>query len=350
LRVRIVRYEGAGWIVDKFARRLSEQLAAHSVEADIAREPDPSADINYHLVYVDFSSPATRSDTVMVTHVDDLESLRLLRRQLEEGASGICMSRDTYHRLLDSGLPAERLCFIPPAHDGNIHPRPLLIGIFTRLYSDGRKRERLLVELARRVSPADFRFFIMGAGWDRIVREVRGMGFAVEFHPDFDAAIYEQIIPALDYYLYLGTDEGSMGFIDAVAAAVPTIATPQGFHIEVAGTLTHPFWTLDELVAIFQEIASRRNSRSQSVAEWTWPAYARRHVQIWRTILQGESLANLTWESDYTSDYDRVTGRRPSFTLDLTRTSLVRAGRRAGNLLRRLGNAVKRRMKLPFRG
>jgi len=56
--------------------------------------------------------------------------------------------------------------------------------------------------------------------------------FEVEYHENFDYEVYKELIPTLDYYLYVGKDEGQMGFIDALAAGIPTIVTPQGFHLD----------------------------------------------------------------------------------------------------------------------
>ena len=288
MRIRIVCYDPRGWIIGKFAARLREELAVLGVAAEVAQVPDPSAEINHHLVYVDVTGSAGPHDTVMVTHVDDIASIRLLRRQLESGATGVCVSRDTMTQMVRMGLPAERLCYVLPAHDEVLRPRPLLIGIATRLYPlDGRKREGMLLELAPHIRPDDFRFVIMGSGWEPIVAAMQKRSFLVDYYPEFDAATYRDMMQSLDYYLYLGNDEGSMGFIDALAAGVPTITTPQGFHLDAAEGLTHPFSTTDELKHVFAAIARPRRLRAESVAAWTWSNYARKHLDIWTFLLTG---------------------------------------------------------------
>jgi glycosyltransferase involved in cell wall biosynthesis len=302
VRVRIVCYDPRGWIIGKFAARLREELAALSVTADVAQTPDPSSDINHHLVYVDVAGNAGPHDTVMVTHVDDLASIRLLRRQVEAGATGICVSRDTMTQMVRMGLPAGRLCYALPAHDEVLRPRPLLIGIATRLYPlDGRKREGMLLELASSIRSDDFRFVIIGSGWERIVAAMREKSFSVEYHPDFDAATYPDMMQSLDYYLYLGTDEGSMGFIDSLAAGVPTIATPQGFHLDAAEGLTQTFSTIEDLRQVFADIARPRRIRAESVAAWTWPNYARKHLDIWTFLLTGRRVPDPSFKDGLAS-------------------------------------------------
>jgi hypothetical protein len=93
-------------------------------------------------------------------------------------------------------------------------------------------------------------------------------------------------MPSLDYYLYFGLDEGSMGFLDALAAGVPTIVTPQGFHLDVPDGITHPFETLADLVSILTKIAQDHRQRSHLVASWTWENYARQHLRTWTELLE----------------------------------------------------------------
>ena len=45
LRVRIINYEGEGWILTKFAQRLMDNLNRLGIQADIGGV-DPAADIN----------------------------------------------------------------------------------------------------------------------------------------------------------------------------------------------------------------------------------------------------------------------------------------------------------------
>jgi len=167
-----------------------------------------------------------------------------------------------------------------------MRPRRKLIGITSKVQPTGCKREQMLGDLADHISGDDFEFFIMGSGWSPIVESMRKRGIEVEYHEDFDEKIYLSRIPLLDYYLYLGQDEGSMGFIDALQAGVPTIVTPQGFHLDALHGITHPFNELDELLRIFHEIAEQKNRLYRAVETWTWPIYAQNHVAIWSYLLR----------------------------------------------------------------
>jgi hypothetical protein len=288
LHVHVVCYEELdAWILGKMARRLHEELREMGQDATLGRTPDPHAQINHHVIYYDYLDRTPTIETVMITHIDEPQELAKVERQLVQlGVEmGICMSYEAVHRLAHFGIPRQKLCFINPAHDGVIAPRKTLVGIATRLYPDGRKQESLLVELCREVSPDDFRFAIMGAGWDGIVAELRGRGFEVDYVDRFDPDAYRTFMPSLDYYLYLGQDEGSIGFLDALAAGVATIVTPQGFHLDVDGGITHPFHDLAELRRIFDDIARPRRDRVAAASALTWAAFARRHLLVWEYLL-----------------------------------------------------------------
>jgi len=312
MKVRIVCYEATdSWILGKFATNLRNELLKLSVEADIANEPSQKADINHHIIYIDYDGRRTSIDTVMVTHVDADWKFRRLKAQLGNSAAGICMSSDSMRSLAAAGIPPEKLCYINPAHDGLIRPRPLRIGITTRIYPDGRKREGLLVKLAERIDPAVFSFHIMGEGWNAIVATLRNLGFQVDYHPEFNRDVYCGLIASLDYFLYLGQDEGSMGFIDAITAAVPTIVTPQGFHMDAPEGLIHPFNTEGELLDVFDSIASQRKKLTESVTDWTWKEYARKHSDLWNFLLTGSMPESCSYKDGIFSFGIETTAANP---------------------------------------
>lgn len=286
MRVRIVCYEDVDkWILGKFALKLAEELERLSVSVDIEKKPDSSADINHHIIYCDYDGHKSSIDTVMITHIDTLHKVKLLKQQLKTAELGICMSSATVKQLASMGIPRSKLCYVLPAHDGLIKPRRIKVGITSKVHNDGRKRELLLDKLAQSLSPDDFCFSIMGNGWNSIITSMRNRGFYVDYNDSFDYQKYIQLIPTFDYYLYLGNDEGSMGFIDALTAGVPTIVTPQGYHLDALGGIVHAFETLEELIYIFSDISNRRKQLTASVEQWTWKNYAVKHKLLWNYLL-----------------------------------------------------------------
>ena len=102
-----------------------------------------------------------------------------------------------------------------------------------------------------------------------------------------------KLVPTFDFFLYFGNDEGNMGYLDALAAGVETIVTPQGYHLDAKGGLTYSCETLQDYIDTFKEIAERKKKRVQSVEEWTWENFAKKHVEVWNYILKRKSLNEL---------------------------------------------------------
>ena len=286
MKVRIVCYEDPnGWIVGKFAIKLNENLNRLGIKSDIDYTPDKTADINHHLVYLNFNGKKTSIDTLMITHVDDLKRFNILKNNIIGADLGICMSKDTMLKLEKIGIQREKLAYVNPATDQIIKPRHIILGTTTRVYDDGRKREYFMSKLAEILNPSVFSFKIMGAGWDPQIEVLRHHGFTVEYYPEFNLDIYIKLIPSFDYYFYFGTDEGQMGYVDALNAGVKTIVTPQGFHLDAENGLTYPFTTYIEFVEVLRKIEAERNVLVESVSSWTWENYTLKHLELWKYLL-----------------------------------------------------------------
>ncbi len=324
MRVRIVCYEDVDtWILGKFARKLNDELKKQNIESDIAKVADPKADINHHIIYVDFNGKRSSIDTLLITHIDSLQKLNQLKRQLGTARAGVCFSSETMLKLVAAGIPQEKLFFINPAHDGVIRPRPIAIGITSKVHIDGRKNEKMFIDLCQKISPKDFMFKIMGAGWEELVNEARKSGFTIEYDASFDYDKYVKLIPTLDYFLYFGFDEGSMGFADALSAGVKTMVTPQGFHLDIPHGISYPIKTFDDIVLAFNKISDERKKLIHSVSAWTWENYANKHIALWQCLMHNQSFLPLLKEG--ASGMPRSHVGNIKQTVSLSRINAVRA-------------------------
>ena len=297
LKIHIVYYDDS-WIFGKFANKLKEELVKLGHEADISDKEDPAADVNHFIHYGRLGKICDKSNiirTTMITHIDCQLKLELIKYQAKNNVFGICMSADTLNKLSLWGVPREKLCYINPAQDGEIGPRKIVLGITNRSYHaiDFRKRDDLILKVFEHLDHCYFKLKIMGAGWDEIVVQIRQMGFEVEYYNEFDKHIYKQLMPSLDYWLYYGFDEGAMGYLDALAAGVKTIATPQGFHLDIEGGLAFPCNTIEEFVRALKQIQDEKKKISDAVKNWTWENYAKKHLEIWHYLTKTKSLKNL---------------------------------------------------------
>jgi len=231
------------------------------------------------------------------------------------------MSRMTMDTLVDLGINPQSLCYVTPAHDGSAILRRTVIGITSRAYADGRKREHLLADLAREMRLNAFHFEIIGAGWEGVIEHLKAAGATVAHYPgtgDFQADYVYTLdrLRSFDYYLYLGLDEGSMGLLDALAAGVETIVTRQGFHLDIENGITHGFMERSELVEIFRALRDRRERLRDAVSSLTWSTYARQHAIVWRYLLAGRvdgiasALRTLGKSQSQTDDRPVVAGAK----------------------------------------
>lgn len=286
MKVRIVCYEDVqAWILGKFALRMHDCLKQLGVESEIEKSPDNTADINHHLIYGGYDGKKHGIDTLMITHIDNIDKLNLVKKQMTIASAGICMSSETMQYLFEMGVDKNKLCYVNPAHDCVMSIRKIVIGIACRVQDDGRKRENFLGKLAKILDARIFKFRIMGDSWETQVNNLREKGFEVDYFDHFDYSEYVKFIPSLDYYLYMGMDEGQMGFIDALAAGIKTIVTAQGYHLDAPNAIVHPFKNYEELKSILLSLEQEKKMLINSVATWNWSDYTKKHVEIWSYLL-----------------------------------------------------------------
>lgn len=320
------------WIIQKIAENLAKELVALGVQTNIGESVDDTADLVHHMSWAFANTTTKQPSTMFITHLDDVYKLNQVRSTLAEKVNvGICMSSDTMTQLLGQGCAASSLYFISPAHDGRIQPRRIVVGITSRVYPDGRKREALLREVAGRMDLSPFVFRIFGLGWEPTISALEAAGAEVEYFgetSDFreDYQVLQAAIPHFDYYLYLGMDEGSLGTLDALAAGVATIVTPQGFHLDVPGGITHSVVTGEDLQRVLTEIALARQARVTAVSTLTWSVYASKHLALWTSMLLGQptpELATNTSPADGDAEAARAYRQKQAFANALSLRRLL---------------------------
>jgi len=293
MRINIVlAAQNAGWVIGKMGHRLADGLRSDGHSVSVSESPDPSAEVNHWMSFAFADGCSQTLNTMFVTHADDPFKVRLIRERLTGPIDlALCMSPHAAEELASFGVPRERLWHVLPAIDAPLAPRRVVIGITTRVYDDGRKRERFLQRLANDMRLDAFHFQIFGAGWESIAWKLRGAGAQVDLDAGTDDwqgdyVRMQAAIPSFDYYLYMGMDEGSLGTLDAASAGVRTIVTAQGFHMSIPGGIDHPFVTYEELREVFNGIDVRLRQRTDAYAHWSWASYAREHAAIWKSMIE----------------------------------------------------------------
>ena len=74
---------------------------------------------------------------------------------------------------------------------------------------------------------------------EKYVRCFKEKKIEVDFQRFFFRKLYLNSMRNLDYLIYLGNDEGSMSFLDAIQLGIKTIMIPQGFQNDLQEFITH---------------------------------------------------------------------------------------------------------------
>ena len=274
MKINLVNYEMslANGILSKFAWKMNEELDKLGIKSVVTDRPDAKYNINHHIIYLNYRH-VDSVNTLMITHINTEQKFTVLAEAMRTADKGICMSQQMIDELAAKGIPREKLAYVVPAHDST--PLPIPVAILTNVYADGVKRERMLNELARAINPKRFIFRIMGKNWD--VPSLRGAGLIIEYYPEFDRKVQDDILLNSKYYLYFALDQGSMALLDAAQAGVKTIAPLDGYHNHSG--VDYPFVTQDELNAIFIKL------QKPALEDWTWERYTKEHLKIWNDLL-----------------------------------------------------------------
>ena len=278
--------ENKGWIIEKFGNRLSENLKKSGHEVFLGDEILPHVDVTHFLSY-NFVEQSYGYRTAMVTHIDDVLKIRHLKNLLEKNFVDklVCMSKSTVEHLVKNGLPRESLTYVLPAVDDLPPKKQIRIGLSGRIYKDGRKNELWLRNLAKGMTLENFEFHIFGSGWDEVTNwlissKAKVKTYAETSNYSTDHALILENLPHLDYWMYLGFDEGSMGSLDAALAGVPLIVTPQGFHLDLVFTKNLWVESSDQLLQIMNNLSSEKPN-DLDYRYWTWERYSEDHLDIW---------------------------------------------------------------------
>jgi hypothetical protein len=289
VRIRLVlSRENAGWVIEKMALKLEAELAKLGCDVDIRDSPCDTAAINHFMSY-NFVEASHARSTAMITHLDDLHKLRHVVRLLRSETldTAICLSPNMAKSLIAAGAPVERIRWVLPATDALLQPRRTRIGLSGRIYADGRKNENWLINVASQISLEAFTFVICGNGWEEVATALKAAGATVELVPETSDFIhdYQRVIDHLhdlDWWMYLGLDEGSLGSLDAALAGIPLIATPQGFHLNLPNGIKHGVLSAQQLRSVLLSLSLPYETARSARDYWTWARYAAEHLAIWQ--------------------------------------------------------------------
>jgi hypothetical protein len=295
LKILLVDHEravGISGIISQIALNLYKALSEiEFVEVDLQTRPSTGYDVIHHFIYT-MAAPTTASaTTAMVTHVDSRSKLVKVKSLLNNEVGAICMSQHTKEFInfeLDN-LFADNLHVVSPIPMIGEIKRKIRLAYVSNSYSDGRKRESLLIEFLTKVDPEWLQISLMGIGLEAVHEALFDNSIETVYTNYFDITKYNELLRSCDYFIYLGLDEGAISILDAVAAGVKVITTNQGFHREIKSSRVNFVESADDFRNILNGEISEKIAQRNGSRYGQWNNFASQHLQIWRRMLDGEA-------------------------------------------------------------
>ena len=291
MRINIVNLDKDNWILTKFARKLHYNLnrAGHTVF--ISKKAKKNVDINHYIIFL-FQKENKESyflntiNTTMLTHVNDNFRYNKIRKISKFMNAGIAMSKDHANFIKSKALGLKKIFYILPPNDNDLKLKKINLGFFSNLYSDGRKNQKFFIESVKKISPELIKLSIIGKGWKELVSELKTVGYEINYQRFFFRTRYISILKDIDYLIYLGNDEGSMSFLDALQLGIKTIMIPQGFQKDLEKFITFKIdKNLKNFPLILKKITDEKKKFLDIRRKLTWERYTQEHIKIWKTLI-----------------------------------------------------------------
>jgi hypothetical protein len=279
--------DSRSWIL----RRMSEEILKHpDINGQISKTTDPSADVNMFVNYYLYSPVGTKT-VAYFTHHDP----RYMDRwhTAEKACDGGVYMADRYK-------PNMKLtCQIPPA-GLDVAPTPFTIGIVGSQYSDGRKGEDRILEIARYLKEHSIKWSFFGGNW-KILDALKAISdkFIVskkEWKSDKQAIDYYKSLDTMLIASYL--EGGPVPAMEAVKLGVKTIVLDDVGNNELWGN----FWNIgivDKIkddnditnttnaCLLIDSLIRRKEKTNFFIDTYTWKNFTLQHYSFFERILNG---------------------------------------------------------------
>lgn len=283
------------------------QYAPADAEVAVTVRPIASADlVHYHRPQLE--RKLRRPSLVTVHH--DLEDAnpahdrQTFVQRYRQASHVVCLNQR--QATLLRGLGIERLSVIPHGYNDDVlqlrapatfASERVRLGFFSKRYRTRFKGEAYLQELAKRLSPAEFEFVLVGEGRSDTGQYLDNLGYRVRAYEYMPYAMFQQLYESIDYLLMCSNFEGGPASLpEALATGTPMLCTPVGFapemvedgvnglllgrDIDVDAARIQTLTGTSELARRLRAGAHRRASEAA-----TWQAIVARHFDLYQQVL-----------------------------------------------------------------
>jgi hypothetical protein len=323
----ILSQENKGWVIEKIAQKLAENIELQQHEVRILEKPTGKARITHWMHYMNVREDEYVKcgiNTFMVTHVDDIWKFKKLKNVIKKNFIPIYLSeehRDYASKKIDSNTFS---FFAKPGSDLAEIKRSEIVSITiaSHVYPDGRKNEKYLSKIANEIDLNGCHFNLIGKRWSPTATELRKANASVlEYskeignYPSYDEI--NSIIRSSDLFMYLGFDEGSMGALDAYLLGTRLLISNQGFHREFKGMAVDLFEDYESFKSKFENFIFQNLNFIKDTKSWGWQRYALEHLSIW------EQLSNKVSLDGYVGNFpEKLSIRENKYTHKVSRRQL----------------------------
>ncbi len=230
---------GVGWILEVLANKCYKELK-EDTRFDVSLKVglgDPGKDVYIHFIYLSAQVIPGAINIVYVTHVDRWHKAFRLIRLAKSKAHFVTMSTATQELVNRYIGTANIVTQIPESLHfkySSAHNNKITFGIFSNIYPDGRKNDKIIMDFLSIVSDYsdNVHVIIMGTGYQDILKT--NIQISYEYlDSEFNLQAYKHNLDRCDYVLYFGKDEGAISILDATTLNKPIIAINQGYHGDI---------------------------------------------------------------------------------------------------------------------
>ncbi|MFD1217809.1 glycosyltransferase family 4 protein [Microbulbifer celer] len=221
-----------------------KKYAPPSVEHFVSPDPIEGCDVyHHHRPHISKSIP---QNSVCTVHHDPKDhdgwlNLEQFIAAYRDSAAVVCLNSEQ-ERLLSSRHQIDNTVVIPHGINTEVfndkvrvrlRDEKVTLGFFSRRYGRGVKGEFRLYEIAKRLPPERFRFFLVGK--DRLVdaKKLESMGFEVDCYEFLPYRLMPDAYARIDALLILSNFEGGPACIpEAVYTQTPIFSTRVGMAVD----------------------------------------------------------------------------------------------------------------------
>ena len=267
---------------------LAENSLPKFYRVTVSEEPDPHADINYHVPWHSLVTleTGTSKHVMLYTHVNPTDKTALVDA-CQRADRIICMSFTGRAELVRAGVDAGKIWVIYPGSN-DFHFRRRIIGVVGFEQPNGRKRSHILLDLAWLMPDKDkqvTQIVLIGSGWKPLAEQLNNAGLATISKEMLEDEQLDAIYGEMDCLLVTGYAEGGpLPFLEAWSSGVKVFSPAIGLagdFLDAQSTYT----TVEDLIGKLHDWLSKPLSNAYLAHALDWTQYAAETALVMGSLL-----------------------------------------------------------------